>query len=446
MFLLFYWSSGGAWSMDTEQSVKRELHIFWTSGVSDSSSAYIEDRSFPIGGQNIAYLVPFAIESLLDERNDFILRIIVDDLVLAAKENHEILVKLPLKFPGRIQITKIDELKKNLTTMLISLGIEDEYPGSLALLNKLLEQATKGNPSIASDIYRIFGVYYGYPRNTDSLDKKIISYGDIIVKNILISEQSKLEFINNLFQDSMEEKLLFYVHGYHGLPATEIMNDVLKVEFSQPEQYRNFFCYCLNILQNSLDGNLSMVIFLSELITIADEFSNEQKINSLYLYNNLKNRRLFRAWSPMVIIEQTGPGVSTNIVNKYLYEKDMFLIKQFFSHAASEQTWAPDYRAWNYFLQLREDCYDLVGNLHELHIMISDAIFLRKLGNQHIFLDEIRSQIRTAFLSNKYTMEALFDPDLLTPTDLALNEPELEWIMPYLIELEDALIKAGIKD
>lgn len=164
--IITFFAANLLWAMDPPKE-RFELHFFWTKGQQLSLSE-LEAKKVTIGGDASNEASFFdALEQELQRNDDFDVVMVCDDPTEIS--NKDKFAVLKQKYKSRFSVRKIDVVVRNLLNV---------FAGREFILGKIFQNATGGNPVIASDFYRIIGLLFGgdYPFTTE---RRLFAYCDV---------------------------------------------------------------------------------------------------------------------------------------------------------------------------------------------------------------------------------------------------------------------------
>lgn len=135
-----------------------ELHFYWTFGRE------VENIPVRIGGE--AYYERFTryVDKLLEVAPSLLTVVLaLDELTLRA--NQSWIEAVQAKYPNRLEVCFVSDAQEKL---------EDAFPGYKATIHQVFANASRGNPVIASDIYRLLCMV-----DAAKADSTIFTYSDV---------------------------------------------------------------------------------------------------------------------------------------------------------------------------------------------------------------------------------------------------------------------------
>jgi hypothetical protein len=130
-----------------------ELHFFWTTGRQPEAmkAEYGANFQVDIGGSRFGQKFPIYVGFLLEySPAHLVIKLTCDELT--RESNKEWMTLLQAEHPNRFQVLDIRNVRDNILLAL---------PEQWETLQTVFQNATKGNPAIGSDIYRLIALVYG---------------------------------------------------------------------------------------------------------------------------------------------------------------------------------------------------------------------------------------------------------------------------------------------
>lgn len=262
-----------------------QLHFFWTTGRSVSDNEEFEPiRRVAIGGSAYEEIFFTKVTELLTHSPDTVSVVLVcDDLTKAA--NSEQLQKLSALFDKRFIVVPIAVVIDNLLSNFSQHG---------ATIEKVFANATRGDPVLASDIYRLVGMPF-------------------IQQGVLFEGLRQYTYVDiDTFCHGMEKdpKSLFRAlfepleTDTHDIAKRESNNDVIKITIKDIASFRKL---CDVILRRIYDRPNDIITYFTELHRIIKKFEiNEiEAIEEFYRFQPLyqKGKMSYKAR----VMHATGP-------------------------------------------------------------------------------------------------------------------------------------------
>ena len=221
-----------------ESIAQAELHFFWTTGLElDALKVdYGANLKVNIGGAKYAEKFPLYVELLLmNSPAHLIVKFVCDEMT--RNSNNEWIITLQKKYTNRFQILDIQDVVKN---------VIQPMPDKKDLLLTLFQNATKGNPAIASDVYRLIGMVYGSNPTPEKVQDTQYTYCDVDTfcfgmtqPNQMIGGRGHTDLVKVLFVHDLTIDAPVYIGRQHGKHTG---NDLIKLWIRDLNQYKNF-CY-----------------------------------------------------------------------------------------------------------------------------------------------------------------------------------------------------------
>ncbi|MCA0369749.1 MAG: hypothetical protein LCH26_01420 [Proteobacteria bacterium] len=279
------------------------LDFFWTTGVTQSDNpSYAPDAHVHVGGTPAygAKFFPY-VASLLEHTPAHLrVRFVCDGRTQEA--NRQALDEVSGAFGTRFEVINIQDVVARL---------HDVFPEKQEVLGAVFDNATRGNPAIASDIYRLIGMYFGHaPADLRAPIQRTYCDVDTFIHGMDASGYEKL--IEALFGvSSLHEEYLFSEElqkaradneGAFMMWRNSTGNSLIKMRLGQKEVHH---AWCQEIVLNRIDSTKDWLLGRTKLHDAirAFETCDDADKEDLF-YKALGHDKA----EPKDVIDGTGPG------------------------------------------------------------------------------------------------------------------------------------------
>ena len=278
------------------------LDFFWTTGVTlDKACAYRAPARLDVGGtpEYGQKFFPYVSSLLTHTPSHLRVRFVCDTRTRSA--NTHALEDIQSAFGARFEIVPVEGVITN---------IKAAFPDKEDVLTAAFNNATRGNPAIASDIYRLVGMYFGYATEGTLLPVQR-TYCDVDTFIHGMESPTYSSLIASLFgQSSLEED--YCNEDLLGLRLTNkdgfmmwrnnTGNDVMKMHLADVEMHRR---WSQDIVLSRIDPTKKWLVGRTQLHDAIRAFETCQDAD--------KENHFFEAFSldsatPEDVIHGTGPG------------------------------------------------------------------------------------------------------------------------------------------
>lgn len=224
-----------------------ELHFYWTTGreLDALKSQYGADFQVHVGGAKYAEKFPLYVELLLENSpTHLIVKFVCDEMT--RNSNKGWITTLQERYLNRFQVLDIGDVVENILKAL---------PDQKELLITLFQNATKGNPAISSDSYRMVGLVYGSNTALENVQDTQYTYCDLDTFCFGMSQPNQImgrghtDLVKALFVKLCPpNEMPVYIgrqdDGHGG-------NDLLKLRIQDLKQYKSFCYHVLETVSSS---------------------------------------------------------------------------------------------------------------------------------------------------------------------------------------------------
>lgn len=175
-----------------------QLHFFWTTGFTlPDHDKYNPNREVHIGGKSYNQKFFPAVRAFLNNAPKKLkVKFVCDELTL--QSNKEGFNALTNDFGDQFEILPINDVINNLLV---------NFPDHTEVINTVFRNATAGSPVLASDVYRLIGMYFGQKDPIGSLNnqvrsnvKSVRTYCDIDAFSDGMEHDTYQDMIKSLFE------------------------------------------------------------------------------------------------------------------------------------------------------------------------------------------------------------------------------------------------------
>ncbi|MBA4117999.1 MAG: hypothetical protein C0514_03785 [Candidatus Puniceispirillum sp.] len=279
------------------------LDFFWTTGVTLSDNpSYAPDAHVYVGGTPAygAKFFPY-VASLLEHTPAHLrVRFVCDGRTQEA--NRAALDEVSGAFGTRFEIINIEDVVARL---------HDVFPEKREVLGAVFDNATRGNPAIASDIYRLIGMYFGHaPADLSTPIQRTYCDVDTFIHAMDASGYEKLiEALfgvsslsnDNLFDDALN-KLRAANEDAFMMWRNNTGNSLIKMRLGQKDVHH---VWCQDVVLNRIDPTQDWLLGRTKLHDAirAFETCDDADKEDLF-YKALGHDKA----EPKDVIDGTGPG------------------------------------------------------------------------------------------------------------------------------------------
>lgn len=273
------------------------LNFFWTTGVSLSDDPiYFPPKRVDVGGTHDYGARFFPCVSALLENTPPHLRVrfVCDARTLST--NNKALSRLRFFFPTRFFVVNVENVIQNL---------REVFPEDIAVLSSVFDNATRGNPAIASDLYRLVGMHFGHGKrpqgpvqhtycDVDTFLHAMFCKEAPMFIRALLGKSSLIErwTTDGLLDERQKNASAFMMWRHHNI------SDVIKMHVDDEAVYH---AWCREIL-GEIDPKASWLLGRTRLHDAIRDFEKNPDLDAF------REAASFDCAAPMDVINGTGPG------------------------------------------------------------------------------------------------------------------------------------------
>jgi hypothetical protein len=356
---------------------KHEVHFYWTTGANEKY-LFSKEREFPIGGKKYEKEFPQLLKIFLENTPKNVnVKIVVDNLVY---KDNAWLQSFKEQFKERLSYHDISKVSETIIKK-----CNKEYE---SLLKEVFENATNGNPAIASDVYRIIGTVYGY----DTFPTFPVVYSDVDVFCHSLKHENYEKYLKALFPlDCPKNKKVVFGRKKNS-------NDVVFNYAKNKHAFKEIEKSLLKEIQNYSKEN-KILNYFSNLYSYYNNVEDEANFNKCLEWLDIS-----QIDDPKIsIISATGPGLLDEVYRKFHKDGSFFYLDNYPPIYALE--WLGDasflITSGNHTLISHDDLYKNEFEIYEKRLnsyKFTIFIFslLKKIGGNESFNVKINK-----YLSNK---------------------------------------------
>lgn len=280
-----------------EHTPQATLTFFWTTGVSLSDDpVYFPPKRVDVGGTP-AYGAQFfpCVSALLENTPPHLrVRFVCDARTWAT--NDKALSRLRFFFPTRFFVVHVEGVIQN---------IRKAFPEDTQVLSSVFDNATRGNPAIASDIYRLVGMHFGHGKrpkgpvqhtycDVDTFLHAMFCEEAPMFISALLGKSSLEEYWTSeaLLSERQKNAPAFMMWRHHNI------SDVIKMHVADEAVYH---AWCREIL-GKIDPKAPWLLGRTRLHDAIRHFEKNPDLKTF------RQAASFDCAAPMDVINGTGPG------------------------------------------------------------------------------------------------------------------------------------------
>ncbi|MGV8948298.1 MAG: hypothetical protein ACOH2E_02875 [Candidatus Paracaedibacter sp.] len=405
-----------------------ELHFFWTTGreLDDLKSEYGANFQVNIGGAKYGEKFPLYVELLLENSPAHLtVKFVCDEMTRNSNRNW--IITLQKRYFNRFQVLDSRDVIENILKAL---------PDQKELLLTLFQNATKGNPAISSDCYRIVGLLYGSNSAPENVQDTQYIYCDVDTfcfgmsqPNQMIEGRGHTDLVKALFVKLCPPiEMPVYIgrrdDGHaEGRPAG---NSLLKFRIRDLEQYKSFCYHFLEtissseVLQKTSSEELNLLNYFS---TLHDYVSKGSQAPEAVFATYLEKFSLSLI-DTSDIIHVTGPGLLSRLKGV------CFPLEQQYPDTMTME-WHPTYYLGmgysgpsldNVGLELSSS---VLAQFKQYARKLSNVSYVLRFGTNHPFvmklMDHLRADFPYAAQGFKVLMKQLYNEQVKSQEGLVVE-------------------------